>query len=249
MSARLRSRVQALGMRSFTDYLNYVSDPIHGAEELPQLIDRVTTNTTHFFRETHHFDFLTQTGLPYLLKNHQAGVQRPLLAWSAACSSGEEPYTLAMVLSEFGRKKSPGSWNFQIHATDISPKMVQHAETAVYSARGVDTIDIDLKRRYLLKGKNPNRPLVKITPELRRTVKIGLLNLAADPFSFGKPLDIIFCRNVLIYFEDPIKETIIQKFGRCLAPGGYLFIGNSESLNGMDVPFQLVGTTAYQRHI
>lgn len=248
MSARLRVRLRALGLHTFTEYLNLVADPTRGEEERIQLTDRVTTNTTSFFRESHHFDFLTQTGLPFLVKTGQAGLQRPLMAWSSACSSGAEPYTLAMVLSEFGRKKAPGSWKYQIRATDVSHTMLQQAKTAVYDAREVADIPLEFKRRYFLKSKNPGRALVKMAPEVQRVVNVGFLNLVDDPFAFGKPMDIIFCRNVLIYFEDPIKERIVQKFARALTPGGYLFIGNSESLSGMDVPFQLVGTTTYQRH-
>lgn len=248
MSARLRVRLRVLGMHSFSSYLNFVSDPEHGAEELLQLMDKVTTNTTSFFREPHHFDFLNSTGLPFLVNTYRAGVERPLVAWSAACSSGEEPYTMAMVLSEFGRKKHPGSWNFQIYATDVSRKVLQQAESAVYELRGVAEIPTDMKRRYFLKSKDPASSLVKISPDVRHTIQLGFLNLVEDSFSFERSLDVIFCRNVLIYFENSIKEKIIQKFGRCLMPGGYLFIGNSESLSGMDVPFRLVGTTAYQRN-
>lgn len=248
MSARLRARLRIFGLTSFSSYLNHVTNPEHGAEELVQLTDKVTTNTTSFFRERHHFDFLNSTALPFLAKTHQAGVKRPLTAWSSACSSGEEAYTMAMVLSEFGRKKYPGSWKFQIYATDISHKMVQQAETAVYDAQDLEEIHADIKRRYFLKSKDPSRYQVKISADLRHTVNVGLLNLVSDPFAFTQPLDVIFCRNVLIYFDAPIKERIIKKFSRCLLPGGYLFIGNSESLNGMDVPFNLVGTTAYQRH-
>lgn len=255
MSARLRGRLRVLGMGSFSEYLTFVSDPKHGAEELVYLTDRVTTNTTEFFREPHHFNFLTQTALPTLIKDHGAGIDRPLLCWSAACSSGEEPYTIGMVLSEFGRKKlsgsrlgaGSGSWKFQIKATDISNNILEKAKTAVYKAGDVGSFSLEMKRRYLLKGKDPAKPQVKIAPTLRDTVKFDHLNLVDDPFSFLKPMDFIFCRNVLIYFEDPIKEKIIQKFSRCLVPGGYLFIGNSESLNGMDVPFKLVATTTYQR--
>lgn len=249
MSARLRSRLHALKLSSFAQYLNFVTDPVHGTEELTYLTDRVTTNTTHFFREPHHFDFLYQTGLPFLTKTHQAGSQRPLRAWSAACSSGEEPYTIAMVLSEFGRKKALATWKFQIHATDISSNIVQKAKTAVYDANDVAQFPIEMKRRYLLKSKNPAQTKVKISPELRNSVNIGFLNLAEDAFAFEKPFDFIFCRNVLIYFEDPIKKRIVEKLSRCLVPGGYLFIGNSESLNGMDLPFTLVETTTYQYNL
>ncbi|MBF0284628.1 MAG: chemotaxis protein CheR [Magnetococcales bacterium] len=247
MSARLQSRLRELGLSSFREYLDLVTGPGHGGGELERLIDTVTTNTTQFFRESHHFDFMTQTALPDLVKRLGAGVNRPLTAWSAACSSGQEPYSMAMVLQDFDRKLPGRAFRFHILATDISRQVLDQTRQATYPMAETAPIPQAMKKRFLLKSRDPSRALVRIVPELRSLVKPGLLNLAEAPFRFSRPMDLIFCRNVLIYFREEIKREIVRKFSQCLSPGGYLFIGNSESLDKMGLPFRQVSTTTYQR--
>jgi chemotaxis protein methyltransferase CheR len=163
-----------------------------------------------------------------------------IAAWSAGCSSGEEPYTLAMVLKEFG-------CNFVIVATDISTKVLDKARLAVYDEERIDPISPELKKKYLLASKNRIKRLYRITPELRAHVRFRKLNFMDDDFGFREPLDIIFCRNVIIYFDKPTQERLLNKFSHCLAPDGYLFMGHSETLFGMDVPLTQAAPTIYRK--
>ncbi|MDO9084531.1 MAG: protein-glutamate O-methyltransferase [Humidesulfovibrio sp.] len=242
LEARLQKRLRELCMNSHEDYCEYLFSPQGMDEELPNLVDVVTTNTTDFFREPKHFELLTTTFLPELYARR--GSARNVNIWSAGCSSGEEPYTLSMVLSEFGRT-NPG-FTFSILATDISTQVLRMAVRAIYPETKIAPIPQECRKRYLLRSKDRLKTVVRIAPEARSHVRFRRLNFMEE-FTFDGQLDVIFCRNVVIYFDRPTQEVLFSRFCRKLVPGGYLFIGHSESLAGMDLPLEPVAPTVYRR--
>ena len=245
LEARLQKRLKALKISSFEEYGDYLSSSEGHGKELVNMIDVVTTNKTDFFREPAHFDFLVKTAIPNIQQQRQDFSSDPLNIWSAGCSSGEEPYTLAMVLSEFALQNS--GFRFSIMASDICTQILHTAKTAVYAADRSGTIPLDLKRKYMLKSKNNECPTVRIGPQLRSMVSFSRINLIEDNFGFTKKMDIIFCRNVVIYFDKPTQQALMRKFHNQLKPGGYLFVGHSETLSGLDVNFNSVASTVYRK--
>lgn len=245
LEARLQKRLKALGMESFEEYGDYVFSRAGYDSELIHLIDVVTTNKTDFFREPAHFDYLLKSAVPTILNRGREIQRDPLRIWSAGCSSGEEPYTLAMVLAEFA-EKYPG-FRYSILASDISTRILETARGAIYPEERTDTIPLSLKKKYLLKSKNPALSLVRISPLLRSTVTFRRINFMDDDFGIAEKMDIIFCRNVVIYFDKQTQQTLMRKFHRQLRPGGYLFIGHSETLSGLDVDFGPVASTIYRK--
>ena len=244
MQSRLQARLKALGLPNFQAYVNYVfSSEQTGNEEVILLIDAITTNLTHFYREPNHFQYMTTDAIPSLLNS---GLTR-LNIWSAGCSSGEEPYTLAMVTEEY-KKLNPDAWfDYSILATDVSTKVLQKARNAIYPMDSVKSIPLDIKKKYFLKGKNREKPEVRIKPELRQKVQFQRLNFMDDDFGLANAMNIIFCRNVLIYFDKPTQEAVIKKFMKYLTKGGYLFLGHSETIFNMDLPLKTVAPTVFQK--
>jgi chemotaxis protein methyltransferase CheR len=242
LEARLQKRLRELCMSSHEEYCEYLFSQQGMEQELVNLVDVVTTNTTDFFREPKHFELLSTRVLPDLLARGGSG--RNVNIWSAGCSSGEEPYTLAMVLSEFARLNA--GFTFSILATDISTQVLRMAVRAIYPEGKIGPIPQEYRKRYLLRSKDKTRRLVRIGPEARSHVRFRRLNFMED-FSFEGQLDIIFCRNVVIYFDRPTQQLLFSRFCRKLIPGGYLFIGHSESLAGMDLPLEAVAPTVYRR--
>lgn len=236
LEARLQKRLKTLNMPSFSSYCDYLFSREGIENELIQMIDVVTTNKTDFFREPAHFQYLTEKALPEILRNF--GKQKTISVWSAGCSSGEEPYTLAMVLKEFG-------CNFHILATDISTRVLEKAKLAIYEEDKISPIPIELKKKYLLKSKDPNRKLYRIAGDLRDKINFRRLNFMDGDFGFREKMDIIFCRNVIIYFDKITQERLLNRFCDYLAPHGYIFMGHSETLFGMDVPLKQVAPTVY----
>jgi len=247
VETRLRKRLRLLNMTGFSEYLAFVFSSEGTDEEMVPMIDALTTNKTDFFREPAHFDFLVKTALPDLVVNHGSGSQRPLVLWSAGCSSGEEPYTLAIVLSEFERQYPGITFNFLILATDLSTRVLEKATSGIYKEAQIDVVPLDLRRKYFLRSKDRNKDLVRIVPELRSRVRFRRLNLMASDFGFREPIDIIFCRNVLIYFDLLTQKNLIQHFYETLRPGGFFFQGHSESLSGLDSGFINLAPTIYRR--
>jgi len=241
LQSRFQKRLRALGMHSYKEYCDYVFSEHGHEQERKHLIDVVTTNTTHFFREPKHWDIINQIVLPDLW---QRGVGRgtPLKLWSAGCSSGEEPYTLSMILSEFQSHHS--GFDFSILATDISTEILQKAKRAVYALEKADEIPMEMKKKYLLKSKN--KPLIKIDSALQQKVTFQRLNFM-DNFKLQEKQDIIFCRNVVIYFDRATQVVLFNKFCNNIKTGGYLFIGHSESLSGMQLPIKQVAPTVFKR--
>jgi len=244
LEARLQKRLKALGLGSFEEYADFVFSSAGNSDEIIHLIDVVTTNKTDFFREPVHFDYLVKSAIPSLIKDHEAGFRTPFKIWSAGCSTGEEPYTLAMVLSEFSGAH-PG-FRTSILASDISTEVLSKARNAIYTEDRVDTIPLQLKKKYLLKSRDSSKGLVRISPELRSMVQFRRLNFMEE-FGVQEKMDIIFCRNVIIYFDKPTQERLLNRFHQQLCRGGYLFLGHSETLNGLDVPLVPVASTVYRK--
>ncbi len=242
LNARLSKRMRKLGINGFRKYYDLVTADSSG-QELVLLIDAVSTNFTSFFREKAHFDLLVEMVLPEL------GGKSPgeLSVWSAACSSGEEPYTLAMVIDDYFRARGRAS-TFTIQATDISTRVLAAADKAVYPEERVKTVPAEMLKRYFQKGVGRSAGYVKIKDPLKRHVNFKRLNLIEE-FRWGNCFDIIFCRNVMIYFDRETQEKLVRKFFNALSPGGYLFIGHSESISRLDHGFKQVATTAYRREV
>jgi chemotaxis protein methyltransferase CheR len=240
LQCRLQKRLRTLNYHSFKEYTDYIFSTRGLHEEVYNMIDVVSTNKTDFFREPVHFDFLLGQGLKAYL--NLTGKNK-LLIWSAGCSSGEEPYTLGMILKEFDTPKS--DFDFRILATDISQSVLQQAVEGIYPVEKSQIIPFDLKKKYLLKGVNACQNKVRIISELRNKVDFRRYNLLSTDYSSNGKFDIIFCRNVLIYFEREVQNRILKQFCSILNNGGYLFLGHSESITGYSLPLQQIRPTIF----
>lgn len=245
LEARLSKRLKALKLESFRAYCEFLFSPQGMEDEFVSMIDVITTNKTDFFREPHHFTYLHDVVLPNLLRHRGIGTLTRMSAWSAGCSTGEEPYTLAMVLGEFAGGHL--GYRFSILGTDISTRALEEAKTAVYEEERAEPIPLGLKKKYLLKSRNRERKLIKICPELRSLVHFMRLNLMDDDYRMDGPFHLIFCRNVIIYFDRVTQERLLKKLCRHLAPDGYMFMGHSETLNGMALPLFQCAPTVYRK--
>lgn len=243
--SRLLKRIRILGLSSFAGYIEYLKTEKGQAEELLIFIDSVTTNKTDFLREPKHFEILTKKIVPELASRYGAGFKKKFRIWSAPCSTGEEPYTLAMFLNEFAAVNK--GFSFSILATDISTEVLKKAALAIYDHERIEVLDANMRRKYLLRGKGKYEDTVRIIPALRSQVHFKRVNFMDEQYDSEGPVDVIFCRNVLIYFERPIQEKVINRLCRCLVPGGYLFTGHSENLNGLNIPLIHIGSTVYRK--
>lgn len=234
---RLSKRIRDLELDSFQAYYDLVAQDLGGAE-FTQMLDLISTNKTDFFRESVHFEFLRTHILPDL-----AGLKRVRI-WSAACSSGEEPYSIAMTL--FDAVDFPQQWDCKILASDLSTRMLDKAAAGVYETERVQRLAPALLRRHFLKGRGRDAGLFKVKPHVAEMVVFRRINLMAERYPIKTPLDAIFCRNVMIYFDRPTQAQLMAKFRRHLRPGGYLFIGHSESLQWVEHEFRYVAPTIYR---
>ncbi len=238
VSTRLSKQIRERGFRSFEDYYQHVVGDSTG-ESLIQLIDALTTNHTSFFREPAHFEFLKRTALPEWARRGT-----PLNIWSAACSTGEEPYTIAMcVLEELG---ASAAGRVRILATDISTRVLEKAGQAIYPADRVDGIPGHQLRKYWLRGEGDWNGHYRAKKEVRALVEFRRLNLMESLPQIG-PFPVIFCRNVMIYFDKPTQQRVVQRLAGRLEPGGYLLTGHSESLTGIDHGLQYVQPAVYRK--
>jgi chemotaxis protein methyltransferase CheR len=244
VQGRLQKRIRQLKVESIEEYCDYLFSPDGKKRELDHMIDAVTTNKTDFFREPAHFDYLAKTALPEILKKRGGGPDVSLKFWSAGCSTGEEPYTLAMVLNDFADEHD--GFQFSIFATDISMKALDAGGLAVYRSEKVETVPIGMKKKYLLKSRDSENMSVRVVPQIRRKVRFRRLNLAQE-YTLSERMDIIFFRNVLIYFDREAQQELLERLIHFLRPGGYLFIGHSETLNGMKLPLRQVAPSTYRK--
>jgi chemotaxis protein methyltransferase CheR len=242
VQSRLLRRTRQLRLDSIDEYGKYFFAGTND-EEREYFINAITTNKTDFFREPEHFDFLVRTALPNLRAGVDPRMSR-LNVWSAGCSSGQEPYTLAMILSEYASQN--GGLNFAILGTDISTKVLDLARKAVYEDVLTAPVPAPLRKKYLLRSKDRTSGLVRIAPALREKVSFCQLNFMNNTYRIQDKFDIVFCRNVLIYFDRKTQESVICKICRNINPGGYLFVGHSESLTAMDLPARQVNTAVFR---
>jgi chemotaxis protein methyltransferase CheR len=243
LQARLQKRLWKLGMASFDEYCDYLFSHEGMEHELQHMIDVVTTNKTEFFREPKHFEYLVEKTLPDLINQH--GFKDRFMLWCAGCSTGEEPYSLAMVLHEFAEKNR--EFRFLILATDISGKVLEQAQLGIYEEERTESIPLSLRKKYLLRSKEKDKKLVRIIPELRAFIRFRRLNFMDANFGLRELMDIVFCRNVIIYFDRPTQEAVLTRICSYLQSGGYLFTGHSETLNGMNLPLSPVSHTVYKQ--
>ncbi|UAB77857.1 protein-glutamate O-methyltransferase CheR [Erythrobacter sp. SCSIO 43205] len=241
LEGRLRKRVQACGLPSFDAYCSYVLGKDAPRSEINHLLNSVTTNKTDFFREPRHFEYLSDTLLPA----YRDEGRRSIRCWSAACSTGAEPYTLAMVLDDFALKN--GGPDYRVLATDIDSNVLNTGLKGIYPKEMVEPVSSDLRKRYVLEAKDPARGDVRIVPKLRQKVSFGRLNLMDSHYPIGEPVDVIFCRNVLIYFEKETQSAVVKRLCKQLAPGGFLFLGHSETINASDFALTTVGGTVFRK--
>lgn len=240
VQGRLSRRIRELGLGGFADYCELVKSG--GPEELVGLINSITTNVTAFFRENHHFEALASVMLPEALARNER--TRRLRIWSAACSSGEEPYCIAMTALESIPNLS--RWDFKILATDIDSDILDTAARGDYPMERLNGISDERKRRWFIPGVGEREGLVRVRPELQTPITFRTLNLIGE-WPMQGPFDVIFCRNVMIYFDQNTRDRLLSRYARMLADGGYLCLGHSESIPPQHAHFKLVGRTIYRK--
>lgn len=244
LEGRLRKRLKANNISSYSEYCDYVLSDQGMQKELVYMIDVVSTNKTDFFREPGHFDFMNEYLYPTYAKERN---NEPLKIWSSACSTGEEPYTIAITLEEYFKSINKKAFDYTIHCTDISTQVLKKAVGAIYDESRVINIPLEIKRRYFLRSKDREERTVRIIPELRKKLTFNRLNLMDEAYAVPHNFDIIFCRNVLIYFDKEVQEKVINKLCDRLKPGGYFFLGHSESIAGMKVPLKQLKPTIFKK--
>ncbi|UVC06944.1 chemotaxis protein CheR [Rhizobium sp. TH2] len=242
LEGRLRKRLRVTGHANFDAYCSYLFKDGGLEAETIHLIDAVTTNKTDFFREPNHFQYMVDKILPELLGQRH----REIRTWSSACSIGAEPYTIAMVLDAYFQEMAPDT-RYQILATDLSTDVLRTAHKGIYTPEMVAPVPPVLRQRYVMQSRDKNRNEVRIHPRLRARVGFGRLNLMDDKYPVGDLMHMIFCRNVMIYFDKQTQAGVLSRLCDCLRPGGYLFIGHSETIAGFDLPLVTVANTVFQR--
>lgn len=231
-----------LSSQGYTSFSQYVDEIISGRDKdkVTAMLNKLTTNYTYFLREENHFKYMWDVILPDLAKKHER--DKSISIWSAGCSSGEEPYTISMYLKEYFGSKS-GNWDTRILATDISQEILNTAKNPVYQEDSLSRLPDGWKRKYFVSGKDGSYTLA---PVIRNNVIFQTFNLM-DPIRFKRPFDLIFCRNVMIYFDQPTKDALVRRFYDVTVSGGHLFIGHSEGLNKSDCPYRYVMPAIYQK--
>ncbi|MBD3754408.1 MAG: protein-glutamate O-methyltransferase CheR [Gammaproteobacteria bacterium] len=235
---RLSKRIRILGLNTFKAYLNYVEE--QGEAEFVNLINAITTNLTFFFRENHHFDYLAHHVIPMLLKANQSN--KKIRIWSAGCSTGEEPYSIAITLKE----TVPAGWDAKVIATDLDTNVVDTARTGIYPLERLKGVSEERKKRWFLKGGGAQSGFAKVKPELQSIIDFGQINLMSE-WPLREQIDVIFCRNVVIYFDKPTQAKLFDRYANLLPAHGHLFIGHSESLYKVCDRFELIGQTIYRK--
>ncbi|NOT11333.1 MAG: protein-glutamate O-methyltransferase CheR [Methylococcaceae bacterium] len=237
--SRLSKRVRKLGLSNFQEYCQYLGqDPDH---EFTEFINAITTNLTAFFRENHHFEYLRDVVIPELMQRNKSS--RQIKIWSAGCSTGEEPYSIAITMLE----NVPADWDIKILATDLDTNVLQTASDGVYSEERVSGVSEQRLKRWFMRGKSSQMGQVKVRSELQQLIQFKQLNLMKE-WPMKCQFDVIFCRNVLIYFDRETKAMLARKYADMLASHSWLFIGHSESLNQLSSDFSLVACTTYRKN-
>lgn len=243
LQARLNKRLRATGIASYREYYDHITSPSNNGE-IVQFLDCISTNLTFFFREPKHFEFLERTALPRLIQSKTEERSQRIRIWSAGCSTGEEPYSLAMCV--LAQLSDPQRWDFKILATDISTRVLQVGITGVYPRDKVSKIPGNLQKMYFHKQRMSNGEVFEVSQKLKDIITFRRLNLKEN-YPFSGPFDFIFCRNVMIYFDKETQQHLVQKMAGYLAPGGYLMVGHSESLTGLQHGLSYVQPSVYRK--
>lgn len=241
MVGRLQQHLQALGMGSFREYYRYLIQDRTG-KALDDLINRISTNFSYFYREKSHFDFFSTTAFPQLVERLKRENNRDIRIWTAGCSTGEEPYMLVMLMMEHLGIDYP-NWSAGLLATDISERALDAARKAVYPADRADKVPIHLRKKYFTASGDT----VRVVDKVKRELTLRRFNLMNEQFPFKRPFQMIFCRNVMIYFDRPTSEALVRKFHQFTEPGGYLFIGHSETLGREQNLYRYIMPACYQK--
>ena len=241
--ARLAKRIREGNFASFGAYIDYAESE-QGEKEFTNLVDAISTNLTSFFREDSHYQYLREVFLPDLMARKSQSKERRIRAWSAGCSSGEEPYSMAITLLEETEKR--GKWDIRILASDVSTRMLDRASAGSYDAEQIAPLNQQQRSRFLSANRIYGKKVYQVSAALQNMIRFRYLNLMNE-WPFQGPFDVIFCRNVMIYFDKPTKEKLINRFWDCLASGGLLCIGHSESLTGTEHKFRYVQPVTYMK--
>ncbi|MBN1962416.1 MAG: protein-glutamate O-methyltransferase CheR [Deltaproteobacteria bacterium] len=243
VAGRLSSRVKELGLPNFSAYHRLVTKG--NTDELATMLDCICTNETHFFREAHHFEFLANTWLPARIKAALYGGSRKIHIWSAGCSTGEEPYSIAMVLLD--KLCGQGYWDIEILATDLSRRALNQARLGIWNIDRASEINEYYLKKYMLRGVNLKSKWMKASNALRKIIRFERMNLNDTIYEYIDTFDLIFCRNVLIYFDNTSRNAVIERLLSYLAHAGYLFLGHAETINGLNSQLYAVAHSVYTR--
>ncbi len=254
LRTRLRARIERHGFKSYREYYEYVKSDKSGQALIP-LLDDISTNLTSFYREINHFNFMRKI-IPGWIEEKLKARDMSFRIWSAGCSTGEEPYTLAFLMLEF-LKDEIKHWDLKILATDLSTEVLSQAMEGKYDEVRLKDVPPNIAKAYFthdvgsMKTKSgkilQNKPIVRVAPEVRSLITFRRFNLMEQHYPFKRQFDFIFCRNVMIYFDKPTQEVLVNKFYHFIKPGGFLFIGHSESLTGLKQKFEYIQPTIYQK--
>ncbi len=248
VQSRLLKRLRHHKMVSYRQYMRLLADPVGIADELPHLINALTTNKTDFFREPHHFEYVRNTILPRIMADVAAGRRsRRIRIWHAGCSTGQEPYSMAMTIADALRDK--GTWDVRLLASDIDTNVLETAQEGIYTAKVVEPVSLALRERYMTRSGRSADDTYTVSNEIKSMVAFRQINLTDDPWPIRSDVrfDVILCRNVVIYFDKDVQRRLFHRFEGYLPPGGHLFIGHSESLLGINSTFQSLGGTIYRK--
>jgi chemotaxis protein methyltransferase CheR len=244
VSARLAKRLRAIGLNSYSEYCAFLQGP-HGNDEVTNLVDVISTNHTYFFREIKHFEFLGDVIIPHWLQHGHKQGEKNFTLWSAASSSGEEPYSLAILMQEIFQHHGDATWS--LDGTDISTRMLDLARRGVFEGDRLRDVKAEWLRRYFQKGVGQWEGYFRAKELLRSKLVFHHVNLLQPTYPFNKLFHVIFCRNVMIYFDRPTQEQLVNKLAEKLVPGGYLIVGHSESLMGITHSLATVRPSIYQK--
>jgi chemotaxis protein methyltransferase CheR len=248
VQSRLLKRLRHHGLSDFHDYLELLKEEGDTGSEMRFMINCLTTNKTDFFREKHHFDFVDQVLVPALVEQAKKGTRsRRIRVWHAGCSMGQEPYSLAMTLANALRNQ--GTWDIKLLASDIDTDVLGIADAGVYKQEQIEPVPANLRSAYFKKINNDDGGSYQVVDEIRRMIAFRQINLLETPWPIRADVrfDLLFCRNVVIYFDKPTQQRLFGRYEKVIAPGGYLFIGHSESLFGISEAFESVGGTIYRK--
>ncbi|PJZ69342.1 SAM-dependent methyltransferase [Leptospira perolatii] len=249
VQSRLNSRARYHKMANVSEYIRKLQkEPSYFQSELTELINRITTNKTDFFREIHHFEYLKNTFFPSLEERAKAGGKKTVRIWSSACSTGEESYSIAIACSSYFSIK-PG-WDIKIYASDIDTNVINTAKEGIYKVDRLEPVDVALRKKYFVQVENPSDPKTEyfqVKPEMRSMIEFKKINLLEAPYPLPEKMDCIFCRNVIIYFDKATQKKIFENFESVLKDRGLLVIGHSETLFGISDAYKFLGHTIYQK--